>query len=157
MSPFSFFRPACAIFSARTRNACLAEARSSMRVGFIRFTSERQNKGVRDGYMSVLCSHQQSALPFQVDRTDVHPVAKIWMWPTLCEMQAHVYTPEICPVAARRLSNGTSSKLEKRSAHEYSSAENVQTPEVGQDTRCHSGPRLRRINAWLDLNKILLL
>lgn len=35
-----------------------------------------KNKGVWDGYMSVLYSHQQSALPFQVDGTDVRPVAK---------------------------------------------------------------------------------
>lgn len=66
------------LFFLDQKPAHLAGAHSSMRVSFIRFTSDRQNKGVWDGYMGVLCSHQRSALPFQVDRTDVHPVAKTW-------------------------------------------------------------------------------
>lgn len=57
MSPFSTL--VCAIFYASTRVLhFVAERHSRMRVSFIRFTLERQSRGVVDAFISILCLHQ---------------------------------------------------------------------------------------------------
>lgn len=70
LSILLFLAVMCSLFCLDQKPALPHEAHSSMRGTFIRFTLERQNKAVWRSYISMLCSHQQSALLFQVDRTD---------------------------------------------------------------------------------------
>lgn len=73
---------------------------SSVRVSFIRFTSQRQNRGVLDGYTSAPRSCRQPALiPLPVNQADERPFAKVSVLARLLfNMQAHILEVRNAPV-----------------------------------------------------------
>lgn len=96
-----------------------AEARSSMRGSFIRFTSERQKQGSVGWLHECAVLAPAICITISAGRDWCTPSCqKSGMRASLCEMQTHIYSPANGPFAACRL------------FHEYRDAENAQIPEV---------------------------
>lgn len=94
-SPFSLLLPFTGNFFLSTLQSELngrVQGCSSVRVSFIRFTSQRQNRGVLDGYVSAPRSCQQPALiPLLVNQADEQSFAKVRILVRLIlKMQAHI-------------------------------------------------------------------